>query len=75
MITAEEARKQSIEVLKSNELSEIEKQINSAIQHGYFSITVSHLSDATKNELEKLGYKIDWYKGDYQLEDSWDICW
>ena len=75
MITAEEARKQSIEVLKSTELGEIEEQINSAIQRGYFSITVSHLSDATKQVLVELGYKIDWYKGDHQLDDCWEICW
>ena len=75
MITAKEAREQSVEVLKSNELSEIEKQITSAIQQGYFSVTVYRMSDATKSALKELGYTVDHYMGDYQSEENWDICW
>jgi len=75
MITADEARKQSTEVLKNNELSEIEMQINSAIQRGHFSITVSRMSDATKSALAELGYAVDHYDGDYQSDETWDICW
>ena len=75
MITAEEARKQAIEILKNRQIEEISKQIEAAINRGKFSITVNYVSEATKKELEDLGYSVDFYAGTYQEESSWDICW
>ena len=75
MITAEEARKQAIEILKNRQIEEIGKQIEAAINRGEFSITVDYVSEATKKELEDLGYSVDFYEGTYQKESSWDICW
>ena len=75
MITAEEARKQTTEKVKSNQLEEIERKIKAAINYGDFSITVDYLYPVTQAALEELGYEVRHYECSYQTDKKWEIFW
>lgn len=79
MITAEEARKQTIAVVKSTELSEIEEQVKDAIQRGEFAITVIALSKHTIDALKELGYTVECEVANpndrYNDCNGWTISW
>jgi len=75
MITAQEARDQATEKVKSNQLDDIERKIKVAINHGDFYITVDHLYPVTQAALEELGYTVKHYSGNYMTDESWDISW
>lgn len=77
MITAEEARKQSIAHQKEqiDNLKNIEREINNAIAQGKFYTTVSCLSDVAKAALKDLGYELEYYRGDSMIDARWAIRW
>ena len=75
MITAQEARERTNELIKNYQLEDIEKKILKAIEDRYVCITVNSLSEETKEELESLGYVVKHYSGDYMTDESWDISW
>ena len=75
MITAQEARERTNQLIKDSQLEDIEKKILKAIEGKCVCINVDSLSDETKRELENLGYKVKHYSGDYRTGESWDISW
>ncbi len=66
MYTAKEARAKTESVNSTNrvwkETKICEAKINSAIEDGItFAIVEEHISDKTKEYLESLGYRIEYY--------------
>lgn len=76
MITAKEAKNKSDNTLESLALAElvrIEKLINEAISKGEYSISYSPSMKAkTRQELERLGYKITI---SIDPRDSWSVTY
>lgn len=76
MITAEEAKKQTDEVLKDRQLKEIEGKICKSIKSGDTSASIDYLSDCTRMALENLEYKVKYHPGmDCRDSDYWTISW
>lgn len=76
MITAQEARNQSDEVLKEKQLKEIEGKILKTIKRGGTSVAIDYLSDCTQIALTNLGYKVKFHPGiDCRDSDYWTISW
>lgn len=77
LITAQEARNQSDEILKEKQLKEVEGKILKSIKRGGTSVTIDYLSDCTRIALENLGYKVKLHPGmDYCRDsDYWTVSW
>lgn len=76
MITAQEAKNQTDEVLKEKQLKEIEGKILKSIKRGDASVAVDRLSDCTRRALESLGYKVTFHPGlDCRDSDYWTVSW
>ena len=75
MITSQEARERTNQLIKDSQLEDIEKKILKAINGKRTFINVDSLSDETKREQESLGYKVEHYSGDYRTAESWNISW
>ena len=76
MITAEEARNQTDEVLKSQQFREIEGKIRKSIKNGDTSVSIDYLSDCTQIALTNMGYKVKFHPGmDCRDSDYWTVSW
>lgn len=78
MITAQEAKNQTDEVLKEKQLKEIEGKILKSIKRGDASVAVDRLSDCTRMALESLGYKVKFHRSpglDCRDSDYWTVSW
>lgn len=76
MITAQEAKNQTDEILKENQLKEIEGKIRKSIKNGGTSVSIGYLSDCTQIALMNLGYKVKFHPGmDCRDSDYWTISW
>lgn len=78
MITAEEAKKQTDEILKDRQLKEIEGKICKSIKNGDTYVDIDYLSDCTRMALENLGYKVKLHRSsgiDCRDSDYWTISW
>lgn len=77
MISAADAKKQSMALYTTTEMSKIEKRITKAISKGEFEIELMELSKDTKAELVKLGYKVKLHTGTsrYDDVDTYIVSW
>lgn len=76
MITAEEAKKQTDEVLKAKQLNVIEGKIHKSIKNGGTSVSIDYLSDCTRMALENLGFKVKFHPSiDCRDSDYWTVSW
>lgn len=76
LITAQEAKNQTDEILKEKQLKEVEGKILKSIKRGDTSVAVDHLSDCTRMALESLGYKVKLHPGmDCRDSDYWTVSW
>lgn len=74
MISAQEARIQTLDNSSGKKISELENQINNAIKSGRFCITAEGVLEPTvKKQLENLGYKINC--GNKYNEFYYSISW
>lgn len=78
MIDAKKARELSdstIGELAEKELRNIETAINNAIRKGDSTVSFISLSKKTKTELEKLGYKVNYFYDQRDSYGEYTISW
>ena len=72
-MNAQEARKLAETIKITPEIVDTIEKIKVAANGGIFSIYEDTLAQPTRDHLERLGYKVQWY--DVQRDGYWKISW